>query len=86
MRLIFFIFLISHLLNSLGVFAEKVKENVSGLNQVNWEKEKRNKSNPINQVKAIVRIFRLCKGKIIFLLDAILDHFFQGQFYLILAL
>ena len=38
MRLIFYIFLISQFLNFLGVFAEKVKEDLSGLNSVKWEK------------------------------------------------
>mgnify|MGYP001254480009 FL=1 len=38
-------------------------------------KKKRNISNPINQAKAILRIFKLCKGKIIFLLDA--DDYFK---------
>tara|TARA_B100000579_G_scaffold285431_1_gene236565 strand:+ start:162 stop:941 length:780 start_codon:yes stop_codon:yes gene_type:complete len=38
-------------------------------------KKKRNKSNPLNQAKAILRIFKLCKGKIIFLLDA--DDYFK---------
>ncbi len=41
-------------------------------------KKKRNKSNPINQVKAIERIFGFCKGKIIFLLDAD-DHFKKNK-------
>ena len=47
MRLIFYIFLISQLLNSLGLFAEKVKKNPSESNQVNWKKVEENKSNPL---------------------------------------
>ena len=50
MRLIFFIFLISQLLNSLGVFAEKAKENMSELNHINWEKLEGNKSNALKKV------------------------------------
>ena len=42
MRLIFYIFLISQLLNFIGVFAEKVKEDSSRLNSVNWKKVNKN--------------------------------------------
>ena len=38
MKLIFYIFLFSQLLNFLGVFAEKRKESSSGINPVKWEK------------------------------------------------
>ena len=38
MKSIFFILLFSQLLNFLGVFAEKVKEDSSQLNSVKWEK------------------------------------------------
>ena len=44
MRLIFYLFLIIQLLNFLGVFAEKVREDSSGLNPVRWEKVKEKSS------------------------------------------
>lgn len=50
MRLIFYIFLISQFLNFLGVFAEKVKEDLSELNSVRWEKIEENKSNPLKKI------------------------------------
>ena len=50
MRLIFYIFLISQFLNFLGVFAEKVKEDLSGLNSVKWEKVEENKSKPLKKI------------------------------------
>ena len=50
MRSIFYIFLISHLINFLGVFAETVKDDSFQLNSVNWEKlEKKSK-----QLKKII--------------------------------
>jgi len=48
--LIFYIFLISQFLNFLGVFAEKVKEDLSELNSVRWEKIEENKSNPLKKI------------------------------------
>ena len=50
MKLIFYIFLFSHLLNFLGVFAEKIKENSSGINTLNWEKVEENKSKPLKKI------------------------------------
>ncbi len=50
MRLILFIFLVSQLLNFLGAFAEKVKEDSSGLNSVKWEKVEENKSKPLKKI------------------------------------
>ena len=44
MRWIFYIFLVSQLLNFLGVFAEKIKKDLPELNTVNWEKVKENKT------------------------------------------
>ena len=44
MKSIFYILLCSQLLNFLGVFAEKVKEDSSGTNSVIWEKVEKNKS------------------------------------------
>ena len=50
MRLIFYIFLISQFLNFLGVFAEKVEENLSELNSVKWKKVEENKSKPLKKI------------------------------------
>ncbi|ABV50983.1 Conserved hypothetical protein [Prochlorococcus marinus str. MIT 9215] len=50
MRLIFYIFLISQLLNFLGVFAEKVKEDLYGSNSVKWEKVEENKSKSLKKI------------------------------------
>ena len=50
MRLIFYLFLISQLLNFIGVFAEKVREDSSGLNSINWEKVEEKKSKPLKKI------------------------------------
>ena len=50
MRLIFYIFLFSQLINFLGVFAEKVKEDSSEMNQVIWEKVEENKSKTFKKI------------------------------------
>ena len=50
MRWIFYIFLVSQLLNFLGVFAEKIKKDLSELNTVNWEKVKENKPEPLKKI------------------------------------
>ena len=50
MRLIFYIFLISQFLNFLGVFAEKVKEDLSRLNSVKWEKVEEDISKPLKKI------------------------------------
>jgi len=50
MRLIFYLFLISQLLDFVGVFAEKVKEDSSVLNSINWEKVEENKSKPLKNI------------------------------------
>ena len=50
MKSIFFILLFSQLLNFLGVFAEKVKEDSSGMNSVIWEKVEENKSKPLKKI------------------------------------
>ena len=50
MRLIFYIILLNQLLNFLVVFAEKVKDNPSKLNSVNWEKVEENKSNQLKKI------------------------------------
>ena len=50
MKLIFYIFFFSQLLNFLGVFAEKVKEDSSGTNHVIWEKVEKNKSKSLKKI------------------------------------
>ena len=50
MRWIFYIFLVSQLLNFLGVFAEKIKKDLPELNTVNWEKVKENKPEPLKKI------------------------------------
>jgi len=50
MKSIFFILLCSQLLNFLGVFAEKIKEDSSGMNSVVWEKVEGNKSKPLKKI------------------------------------
>ncbi len=50
MRLIFYIFLISQLFNFLGVFAEKEKEDLSGINTIIWEKVEEKKSKPLKKI------------------------------------
>ena len=57
MRLIFYIFLIIQLLNFLGVFAEKVKEDLSGGKTIIWEKVEENKSKPLKKI-----IWKFYKG------------------------
>ena len=47
MKLIFYIFLFSQLLNFIGIFAEKVKDDSSEINSVIWEKLEENKSKPL---------------------------------------
>ena len=50
MKLIFYVFLFSQLLNYLGVFAEKLKESSSGINPVKWEKMEDKKSKPLKKI------------------------------------
>ena len=50
MRLIFYLFLISQFFYFVGVFAEKVKEDSSVLNSINWEKVEENKSKPLKKI------------------------------------
>ena len=42
--------MISQLSNFIGVFAEKVREDSSGLNTINWEKIEENKSKPFKKI------------------------------------
>ena len=53
MRLIFYIFFFSQLLNFIGVSAEKVKKESSEANSVKWEKVKVEGNNPILLKKVI---------------------------------
>ena len=50
MKLMFYIFLFSQLLNFLGVFAEKLIEGSSVKNSVHWEKVEENKSKPLKNI------------------------------------
>ena len=50
MKSIFYILLFSQLLNFLGVFAEKVKEDSSVTNSVIWERVEENKSKPLKRI------------------------------------
>ena len=50
MKIFFFLFLISQLSNFIRVFAEKVREDSSGLNTINWEKIEENKSKPFKKI------------------------------------
>ena len=50
MRLVFFLFLISQLLNFIGVFAEKVREDSSRSNSIKWEQIEENKSKPLKKI------------------------------------
>ena len=50
MRLIFYVFLISQLSNFIGVFAEKLNDDSSVLNSINWEKVEENKSKPFKKI------------------------------------
>lgn len=50
MRLIFYLFLISQLLNFIDAFAEKGKVDSSQLNSINWEKIEENKSKPFKRI------------------------------------
>ena len=50
MRLVFFLFLISQLLNFIGVFAEKVREDSSRFNSIKLERIEENKSKPLKKI------------------------------------
>ena len=50
MRLIFYIFLVCQLFNSIEIFAEKIKKDLSEPNTVNWEKVKKNKTEPLKKI------------------------------------
>ena len=50
MKLIFCLLAISQFLNIIGVFAEKVREDSSGFNSINWEKVEENKAKPFKKI------------------------------------
>ena len=50
MRLIFYIFFFSQLLNFIGVSAEKVKKDSSEANSVKWEKVEEKKSKSFEKI------------------------------------
>ncbi len=50
MRLIFYTFIIAQFLNSISVFAEKVRKNSSSLNSIKWEKVRENKDKPLKKI------------------------------------
>ena len=50
MRLIFYLIIISQLLNFLGAFAEKGKDDSSESNSFNWEKVEENKSKKFKKI------------------------------------
>ena len=50
MRLIFYIFLFSQLLNFLSVFAEKAKKEFTEINKINWEKIEENSYKSTNEI------------------------------------
>ena len=59
MRLIFFIYLISTLFNFIDVFAQKIKEESSQKNSIEWEKVVEEKSKPLkkNQSRKLLHYF-----------------------------
>ncbi len=50
MRLFFFIFVFSQLLNSLNVFAEKVKKDLREFNTIKWERVQQKNSNNLKKI------------------------------------
>ena len=50
MKFVFYFFIIAQFLNFLGVFAEKVTEDSSNFNQINWEKVRKNKEKPLKKI------------------------------------
>ena len=45
MKFIFYIFLLSHILNFISIFAETVEKDLSEVNLIKWEKIKEDESN-----------------------------------------
>ena len=50
MRLAFYIFLFSQLINLVGVFAEQIKKGSTESKQIKWEKVKENKTNNLKKI------------------------------------
>ena len=75
MKLIFYIFLFSQLLNFLGVFAEKLKESSSGINHVKWEKVEENISKPLKKI-----IWKSYKGDVNYFKNKNKEGFSINQF------
>ena len=50
MRFVFYLFLISQSLIFIKVFAEKVREETTGINSIKWEKIEENKSKPLKKI------------------------------------
>ncbi len=50
MRLIFYIFIFSQFLNILGVFADKIKNQSSEFNSIQWEKIQENDEKPLKKI------------------------------------
>ena len=50
MRLIIYIFLVGQLFNFLGVYAEKIKKDLSQSNTFIWEKVEENKPEPLKKI------------------------------------
>ena len=50
MKFAFYFFIIAHIFNFLGVFAEKVTKNSSEFNSIKWEKVRENKATPLKKI------------------------------------
>ena len=50
MKFAFYLFIFAQILNSLGIFAEKVLKDPSEGNTINWEKVKKNKNRPLEKI------------------------------------
>ena len=75
MRLIFFIYLISQLFNFLDVFAQKIKEESSKLNSIEWEKVLEKKSKPLKKI-----IWRSYKNDESYFKDEIFENRLEESF------
>jgi len=58
MKFAFYFFIIAQIFNILGVFADKVIKNSSEFNSIKWEKVKKNKDKPIEEI-----IWKTYKGE-----------------------
>tara|TARA_B100000212_G_C27376003_1_gene534753 strand:- start:1011 stop:2705 length:1695 start_codon:yes stop_codon:yes gene_type:complete len=50
MKFVFYFFIIAQLLNSLGVFAEKITKDSSEFNLIKWERVRENKEKPLKKI------------------------------------